>query len=102
MSSYASNQLVPKSVWVAGITSYAFNFSTTSSTNPTTACGFSYGLTLYASTATLTNGSQVFTDATLLVPFVGNAQYRHYLNNGGVSTVSRINTTGVLSLTTLC
>jgi hypothetical protein len=98
LTSYASNQLIPKSVWVAGISSYSWSFSSTSSSNTTTACGFSFGLSLYSSTSTITAGSVLYTTAALTTVFNGGNLYR----KGPSNSAWRINTTGTVTAVIPC
>lgn len=97
MSSYASNQLVPKNTWVAGTTSYSFNFSTTSATTPSSACALSYGLTLYSNSSTLSLSTILYTDSGLTTLFNGSSRYWH-----GESYSCRINTVGIIYIIDPC
>jgi hypothetical protein len=76
-------------------TYYSYNFSTATNNNPTTACGFGFGLDLYSADAILDVSSVLYTDVLLTNVFVGNNLY-HSLMTGGANKYVRIDTVGVV------
>ena len=83
MTSYASNQLVPKSTWVSGIVGNSFIFGSTGSTSSSGACGLSNtGLTLYSADTTLVVGSRLWYDSGLTNPFATTENVEIWWHSG--------------------
>ena len=70
MSSYASNQLVPKSTWVSGSSSFPYGVSLSRLTG-SSACVLDFPNTWYSATPTPVFGSTMYSDSGLTVPFTG-------------------------------
>ena len=102
MSSYASNQLVPKSVWASGVVGNAFTFGTVDSGSSTGACsGSNTGRTLYSGSTSLAVGTHLYTNSTLTNSFVpGDGTQSYYLHSG--SNSYRVTQSGIIDLVTAC
>lgn len=102
MSSYANNQLVPKSQWVAGIIGNAFIFGTIDSGSSAGACGgVNTGRTLYAAESSLAVGVKLYTDIGLTNGFIpGDGTSSYYLHSG--SNSYRVTQYGIINLITTC
>lgn len=97
MASYASNQLVPKSTWVAGIVSYNFPFNSTQNNTGLLACLIgSYNTNVYCADATITSSSIIYSDSGLTTLYNGLSKY-YYINNNGTPSFIRISTTGTVT-----
>ena len=73
MSSYASNQLVPKSAWVSGVVGNAFTFGPNVSSTASGSCSLSTtGYTVYSSDTVLGSNSQLFENAAMTLPAFQN------------------------------
>lgn len=71
MSSYASNQLVPKSTWVSGVVGNAFTFGPDDFASSGEACANpNTGLTLYSADTTLSVNSLLYSDIGLSIPYI--------------------------------
>lgn len=76
-------------------TYYTYTFSTATSNSPATACGYSFAMDLYSSSATLDVGSILYTDVLLTSAYVGNNAY-HSLRTAGINKYVRIDTVGTV------
>lgn len=108
MSSYAENQLVPRSVWVNAV--WVFNIGTTytpqvfhneNTDGSCVSCAYPNQLTttFYAKQSTITNGMVLYSDAGATVPVTGYASNTQFYENGRVFTISQ---SGVVSAITPC
>lgn len=98
MTSYASNQLVPKSTWVSGVVSYSHFFSSIGSPISSGTCFFTTDMELYSSSSSLGPSVVIYTDSDLLTPFFGMDQW--YAGDGGKTYL--INNSGVITSEYIC
>lgn len=80
MSSYANNQLVPRSVWFNAVPSY-YHFVAGSFSTRAEACDYDNDyIALYTSSSTIENGIHFFTNSSLTTQFHGTGSF--YISEG--------------------
>lgn len=75
MNGYASNQLVPKSVWVSGVNWYVYKVSTSSFLNRSEACNTPFVVSKYSPSPTITNGMVIYNESSFSTVYSGNGNY---------------------------
>ncbi len=104
MSAYASNQLVPKSVWASGVVGYAYPITQAGGT-AAEACAYStFPATFYSNVNTLAVGSIWYTDPGLTNPVSGGSGTPGYTWHQvqGSGNAYRVGPTGVIEVITSC
>lgn len=105
MSSYANNQLVPRSAWVNNV--WAFNIGNQYSSSSEgingscISCAYpgQSTIVLYAKQSNIINGTVLYSDANATIPYVNGNYSNQFYKNGSVFS---INNTGVVSDFTSC
>ena len=101
MSSYASNQLVPKSTWASAAIGYSHHWERYGSTTISAACAATdLSYEFFTVNSTINVGDQVYSNAALTLPISYDQTYFHKLY--GTNIICETNVNGVIISINTC
>lgn len=98
MNSFSDNQLVPKNNWATGVVGNAITVYLSNPSADATCGSHSYGLTVYSTNTSISNGITLYSDANM--SSVYSSRLNHY--DAGGNRLFTINTSGVVSILGSC